>query len=660
MRINRTPGYDIFRILYRLICVSKKYKMINFEFSRLLFALIIGIATFNSATSLQTINTNGTNNTNTTHVNHAKPFWEECELESGALGPLFAIIYFFLIVIAFVGLALVCDDYFVPSLEALSNMLNLSEDVAGATLMAAGSSAPELFTSLAATGVTSDVGIGTIVGSAVFNILIIIALSALFSGQKHAMQLDWRPLVRDSIFYSFSIIVFITFSWDGMFTIYEAILMLLLYASYITLMFFNKWLMLGLTWLGNVIAEIPMFCKRLKKSPNSVDPEGPLGDDENRKHMDAVLNNVAKVAESVAIQIKMSSTSVSESLKEYRAKNNTKRKLTHHSTNFFHSHSEVRGSLIRRHGSHTSIIQASKDHHKSESRTNVKHLHGHDQGGCYNEDQATIQMDVISVNPAVDIAQERSDLMGDEMGSEISDCSLNNSEELESLPPIIEGPPSFSDARKNGVRGWLMYVVRWIIYVPSLPFSVVFAYTIPNSHYHREWYMVIGGFIMSIIWIGILSFITVILVGRSGCILGINHFTMGLVIVASGTSIPDALSSLLVARDGHGDMAISNAIGSNIFDLDLGLGLPFLVGIILNRFQPIQLYTLPEGVANIPILPHPKFGFILLLILFIIVIGFVATKFKLRKILGVVFTLLYLLFVAYAMIQEFVCNGYLC
>ena len=625
------------------------------KLSTLFFAVVISIANFNSVTSLDR---NGTilNDTNTTHVQHAKPFWEECEFESGSLGPLFAIIYFFLIVIAFVGLALVCDDYFVPSLEALSNMLNLSEDVAGATLMAAGSSAPELFTSLAATGVTSDVGIGTIVGSAVFNILIIISLSALFSGQKQAMQLDWRPFARDSIFYSISIIVFIAFSWDGFFTIYEAIFMLLLYVSYIALMFGNKWLMLGMTWLANAVGEIPMFCRRLKKSSNTIDPEGPTEDEENRKQMDAVLNNVAKVAESVAIQMKMSSISISESLKEYRAKNNTKRKLTHHSTNFFHSNSEVRGSLIRRHGSHTSIIQASKDHHKSDSKTNVKH---HDS--CFNEDQATLQMDVISVNPTVEIiVPGRSDVMDDGMGSHTSDNSLDNSEETESLPPIIEGPPSFREARKNGAKGWLMYIIRWIIYVPSLPFSVVFAYTIPNSHYHREWYMVIGGFIMSIIWIGILSFMTVIMVGRSGCILGINHFTMGLVIVASGTSIPDALSSLLVARDGYGDMAISNAIGSNIFDLDLGLGLPFLVGIILNRFQPIQLYTLPDGVGNVPILPHPKFGFILLFILFVIVIGFVATKFKLRKILGIIFTIFYLLFITYAMIQEFVCNGYLC
>lgn len=44
----------------------------------------------------------------------------------------------------FLGIAIVTDDYFVPSLEKISDNLNLSEDVAGATFMAAGSSAPEL------------------------------------------------------------------------------------------------------------------------------------------------------------------------------------------------------------------------------------------------------------------------------------------------------------------------------------------------------------------------------------------------------------------------------------------------------------------------------------------------------------------------------------
>jgi Ca2+/Na+ antiporter len=69
-----------------------------------------------------------------------------------------------LIMIIFSALAIVCDEFFVPSLEAISEKLDLSEDVAGATFMAAGSSAPELFTSVVGVTVDSDVGVGTIVG----------------------------------------------------------------------------------------------------------------------------------------------------------------------------------------------------------------------------------------------------------------------------------------------------------------------------------------------------------------------------------------------------------------------------------------------------------------------------------------------------------------
>lgn len=61
----------------------------------------------------------------------------------------------------------------------LSLQLSISPDVAGATFMAAGGSAPELFTSLIAVFVArNNVGIGTIVGSAVFNILFVIAACA--------------------------------------------------------------------------------------------------------------------------------------------------------------------------------------------------------------------------------------------------------------------------------------------------------------------------------------------------------------------------------------------------------------------------------------------------------------------------------------------------
>ena len=55
-------------------------------------------------------------------------------------------------------------------------------------------------------------GIGTIVGSAVFNILFVIGMCALFS--KTVLHLTWWPLFRDCTFYSISLLTLIVFFLD--------------------------------------------------------------------------------------------------------------------------------------------------------------------------------------------------------------------------------------------------------------------------------------------------------------------------------------------------------------------------------------------------------------------------------------------------------------
>ena len=58
------------------------------------------------------------------------------------------LLYIFCLFYMFCALAIVCDEFFVPALEVIIDKLQITEDVAGATLMAAGGSAPELFTSI--------------------------------------------------------------------------------------------------------------------------------------------------------------------------------------------------------------------------------------------------------------------------------------------------------------------------------------------------------------------------------------------------------------------------------------------------------------------------------------------------------------------------------
>lgn len=113
----------------------------------------------------------------------------------------------------FYGLAVVCDVYFVGALEIICEKWQLSEDVAGATFMAAGGSAPEFFTNVLAVRTTSDVGVGTIVGSAVFNVLFVIAACAVFAGAP--LELTWWPLFRDCVVYVICLCILTVFMSDS-------------------------------------------------------------------------------------------------------------------------------------------------------------------------------------------------------------------------------------------------------------------------------------------------------------------------------------------------------------------------------------------------------------------------------------------------------------
>lgn len=139
----------------------------------------------------------------------------------------------------FIALAIVCDEFFVPSLSVITEKMQISEDVAGATFMAAGGSAPELFTSLIGVFFAkNNVGIGTIVGSAVFNILFVIGMCALVS--KTVLELTWWPLFRDVTFYSIDLVVLIVFFQDEEIQWWEALILFLLYLAYVIFMKFNS------------------------------------------------------------------------------------------------------------------------------------------------------------------------------------------------------------------------------------------------------------------------------------------------------------------------------------------------------------------------------------------------------------------------------------
>ena len=139
----------------------------------------------------------------------------------------------------FLALAIICDEFFVPALHVISSILKISDDVAGATFMAAGGSAPELFTSIIGVFFSdSQVGFGTIVGSAVFNVLFVIGMCAVFS--KTLLELTWWPLLRDSIFYIIALVLLIVFFSDSSISWHEALGLFLVYIVYVAFMVKNS------------------------------------------------------------------------------------------------------------------------------------------------------------------------------------------------------------------------------------------------------------------------------------------------------------------------------------------------------------------------------------------------------------------------------------
>lgn len=136
------------------------------------------------------------------------------------------------LLVAFYFLAKIVDEYFIKSLDNIITYLKLPSNVAGATFMAAGTSAPELTTTLFAlflAGANPATGLGTVVGSAIFQILVVIGFTAVVK----TSYLDWKPVIRDGVMYSISVLMLIWVIWDGAITQLESISLVAAYVVYL-------------------------------------------------------------------------------------------------------------------------------------------------------------------------------------------------------------------------------------------------------------------------------------------------------------------------------------------------------------------------------------------------------------------------------------------
>ncbi|CAB3225694.1 unnamed protein product [Arctia plantaginis] len=150
----------------------------------------------------------------------------------------FIFVHCILAMYCFILLGSVCEQYFVPAIEMICERLDMGMDIAGATFMAAASSSPELFINCVGTFVTQgDLGVGAVVGSAVFNVLAVPACCALIAGR--VVELDWWSVSRDCVMYAVAVVALILTLLDDVIYWHEALLLVLMYTLYILAMIFN-------------------------------------------------------------------------------------------------------------------------------------------------------------------------------------------------------------------------------------------------------------------------------------------------------------------------------------------------------------------------------------------------------------------------------------
>ena len=141
------------------------------------------------------------------------------------------------------------------------------------------------------------------------------------------------------------------------------------------------------------------------------------------------------------------------------------------------------------------------------------------------------------------------------------------------------------------------------------------------------------------------------MVERLGVRWGIPESVMGVFILAAGTSIPDCLSSIAVARRGHGDMAVSSSIGSNIFDVLIGLPVPWFI------YTAILYPAAGDSVGETPYVPVQSEALAVMILLLFVMVALVITTVHLSGWilsirLGMAMMGLYFIFLIFALLLD--------
>jgi K+-dependent Na+/Ca+ exchanger-like protein len=590
--------------------------------------------------------------------------------------PLAALIMLYM----FIGLAMVCD-YFEAALEAISEFLGMSEDVAGATLMAMGSSAPELFTSVMAVFVSENsFGVGTIVGSAVFNVLIIIGLCAVMAP---GIVLDWYPLTRDSLFYCLTILALVIIFYDFYVTLEEGIICVVLYVAYVVLMYFNRRMEKSI--LASVATERSPLpgSDALARFTHCLPFEIFIGvviianlaimvlelswgySREETDILNLVFNIIFIVEMALKIyglgyvnywrdpinafdgvlvglvfcELAMGSDGVSSKMRIIRILRVVR--VLRGFRLFARCFGKIKGNAVSPNEKDPTDPEKPPIDQQDDDDDD-------DDDGPANPfevpegalDKAwwvfTMPISLILYVTVPDcrreifnLAPEAEDDWSNEKKIEFYVEKINNYRSQKNTEELSAPEESSDEKVQELADEYQQHLDGRSCLQKAMQYTFFLTFT------------------MSIVHIAVFSYFMVWMAEILGWKAGIPEVIMGLTFLAAGTSIPDTLASVSVAKKGKGNMAIANSIGSNIFDILIGLGLPWVMKTAMDG-QNIQVGSgneASEATITLSVM-------ILFITVALVVLSIHASSWVLTKKVGFGLLFVYLLYVGQAILVE--------
>lgn len=457
----------------------------------------------------------------------------------GFFVPIYASVFAYMFLVT----SVLTDDYFVPSLEKLAIRWRLSNDVAGATLMAIGSSGPEISVNIIDTVFgEEDMGLTAVIGSALFNVCLITTVCVVFAPSP--LEISARPYLRDFFFYLISIGILTAAINDYEVECIEAFGLVFVYGIYVAFLMYQDRIFPMIDSCLGINPSSGSQVEDVQLDKRSGDNYAPLGGDKENDEFDYTVSfSELPLGFEIHPCPNYINCTVGKMLNPY-----TKRKLIKGSKIVAVNDMWVHGDSTRR---ITELVISEARQLPITITFRAKEWMTEEAS---NRGKGYFARNSIVLN-----------LGSQEVTERISHDPRRDDSPLR-VDDLVE-VHSHAESEQESTLDCIYNVMAY-------PVEIIFDTTIPKS--------LALSFIGSIVWILIISWVLTQLTRLTGCAANVKISLMGLIFLAAGTSVPDMLCSIVVARKMEGDMAISNISGSNIGNILLGIGLPWFVETIVS------------------------------------------------------------------------------